>query len=144
MGVFEPEELPADAVAIAAIGGQRKHAEEREQPRRVEERCLIDALQILDLLLGRERRERWGGGIPFAIRRLKGGELRAIVSGELREKRREGPVDEVDDAGLARTGRVVGRNDLRGDGFNVCRFGRAEKRDLRVAPGLCGRQAHGP
>ena len=77
--------------------------------------------------VGRERRERCGAWMLLAKRRLKLGELRAIVAGELREKCRQRPIDEVHDAGLARTGRVVGRNDLRGDGFDVRRFGRAEK-----------------
>ena len=72
------------------------------------------------------------GGMPFAKGRLERGELRAIVAGELRQKRRECAVDEVHDACLARAGRVVGRNDLRGDGFDVRGFGRAEKRNLRA------------
>ena len=73
--------------------------------------------------------------MTVAKRRLKGGKLRAIVAGELRQERRERPVDEVHDARFARAGRVVCRNDLRGDGFNVRRLSRAEKRQ----PGLSRR-----
>ena len=44
--IFEADQLPADAVAIAAVAGHREHAKEREQPRRVEERRAIDGLQV--------------------------------------------------------------------------------------------------
>jgi hypothetical protein len=67
---------------------------------------------------------------------LKRGEAGAIVDGELREERRERAVDEVDDAGFARAGCVVGRDDLRRDRFDVGRFGRGQKRDLRRASRL--------
>jgi hypothetical protein len=127
MPIFEANQLPTRAGAIAAICGQRKHAQQREQPRRVEERRVIDRSQVVDLLLGRERRERCGAAMLLAKRRLKPGELGAIVAGELRKKRRQRPVDEVDDAGLAGARRVVRRNDLCGDGFNVGGFSRAEK-----------------
>jgi ribosome modulation factor len=70
--------------------------------------------------------------MPFVKPRLERGELRAIVAGELGQKRRECPVDEVHDARFARTGRVVARNDLRGDGFDVRRFNRAEQRGISV------------
>ena len=75
----------------------------------------------------------------------KARELRPIVAGELGVERRERAVDEVDDARLARTGRVVCRNDLRGHGFDVCRFGGAEKGQLRAGSCLPGvaRRVHG-
>ena len=85
MADFEANELPADAVAIAAVFGHREHAQQREQPRRLEERRAIDPLRYSICCVGVERRERGGAGMPLAKRRLKLRELRAIVAGELRE-----------------------------------------------------------
>jgi hypothetical protein len=127
MGIIEPEDLPADAVAIAAVRGQGKHAEEREQPRRGKERRAVNPFQIFNLPLGAERRERGGGGMPLAKACLKRRELLPIVGSELGQKRRERQVDKVHDTRFARTRRVVGRNDLRGHSFDIRRLGRTQE-----------------
>jgi hypothetical protein len=74
-----------------------------------------------------------------AKRHLKFGELRPVIIGEPREKRRERAIYEVHDPGIACAGRVVRGNDLRGNSFDVCRFDRAEKRQ----PGLARQLGRG-
>src|SRR3954464_13596560 len=82
--VVEPDQLPAHTVAIAAVCGHREHAEQREQPRRVEEWRALDLREVRDLLRRRERRKRSGTRMPGLISGLELGELAAIVTGERR------------------------------------------------------------
>src|SRR5262245_39822653 len=55
--MFEAEHLPARVLAIAAVSRQSKHADDRVETRRLEERRLLDLPDNVVLLFRRQRRE---------------------------------------------------------------------------------------
>src|SRR6185436_16453197 len=100
MTVLESNQLPACASSIPAVRRHGEHAEDRQQPRGVEEWRAIHRLEVVDLLRRCERCERCRVWMTSAKRHLKLAELRPVVAGEPREKCRQRAIDEVHDAGV--------------------------------------------
>lgn len=115
--VLEANEPPAGTAAIAAVGGQREHAEQGQEPHGAEKGRLVDVAEERDLCCAvgvGEREARVRGREARLEVRQSGAELRCLR----RAPRVQRPVDELEDPRLERAGRVVGGHDLgcdRGD-----------------------------
>jgi len=110
---FESDQLPTDLVAVAAVFGVGEEPGDGMRPDLREERRLFDCLEHLNLLIRAQTAEfrctrkdllRFGLEIsqPLCVDVL----LLTIESGQR-------AIDEVDGAGFARSGSVVGGDNLR-------------------------------
>ena len=109
--VLESEHVPAGVVAIASPRRQREHADDRVEPRRLEERRLLDVAEQFVLLRRGQRCESrrarpLARGAPIQI--LDAVRVSLLLSGV---ERRQRPVDEEDDAGVVGARSAVDRRE---------------------------------
>src|SRR5581483_8183647 len=105
--MFEADELPPDLVAISAVRWRAEEAEHHVRTQEFEKFSLLDGAHQLHLLLGRERRDTGRVGKDAGARALNGEHAFAISVALIGVEGGERAIDEEDDAGLARAGRVV-------------------------------------
>src|SRR5690349_17476508 len=100
MLVLEAQQLPANTVAIATIGGTREHTHHGELPEQLKERRMLDRVQPFELPGGVQSSKRGAVGIPSAHPALKVLETGTKVRGHRSKKRRQCALNELRDTGL--------------------------------------------
>lgn len=112
--VVVAHQIPADLVVVAPVHRAREETGDGVRAHEVEERRALDVCEYLNLLIvdqvGEFRHAR-KAAIGMASQLVEPG---GVVLLPIPLEGHERPVDEVHDPSLARSGSVVGRDDLRG------------------------------
>src|SRR5262249_44571368 len=142
-GVLDADQLPANRAAIAAVHGVSEEAEDGVETDGLEEFRRFDGFKEQDLLIRREARDAGGTGKHFGAFGLRLGEAALVEFALILIVTSQGAVDEPYDACAVRAGRVIVRNNPRGDGFDFERGSRIEE-DEPGRSGRLGAQHFGP